>query len=311
MYPIIDLHCDTILACEEKQLSLYQNNLHVDLCKLKAAHAYAQCFAIFIDQEDCKKRKLSPHQRYKQVYEYYREQLLQNSTLIAPLYETSALQKNRDADRISAILTVEGGEVLEGKLSNLDILYEDGVRALTFTWNYENEIAYPNGSTKGLKLFGYEVIERMNEIGMIIDISHLSDAGFYDVITHSNKPVAATHSCVRALCAHSRNMTDDMLRKLGEHGGIIGLNFYSRFLQERGTTSTMQQVLLHARHIVDVAGIDALALGSDYDGIDCELEWKDYSGMPKLLDFLSCEFHESEMEKICYRNAERFLHEVI
>lgn len=309
MYPIFDLHCDTILECEERGLSLHRNPLQIDLCKLEAAGAYCQCFAIFVNQEACRKRGVGAYERYMQVLSCYRREMKENSSLIAPAFSAADIHENYAAQRISSILTVEGGEVLEGRLDRLDTLYQDGVRLLTLTWNYENEIAFPNGETGGLKPFGFQVVERMNELGMAVDVSHLSDSGFYDVIAHSKRPVAATHSCARALCSHKRNLTDDMMRELGRRGGIVGLNFYSRFLKENSDFSTMEQVLSHAKHIVSCAGIDALALGSDYDGMDCGLEWKDYAGMPKLLSRLSEYFSVHEMEKICYRNAERFFGE--
>ena len=135
------------------------------------------------------------------------------------------------------------------------------------------------------------------------------DKGFCEVLRHSKKPVVASHSCARALCDHSRNLTDEMLHALGEQGGVAGLNFYSRFLRKDSNYATMEQVRKHARHIVNHAGIEALALGSDFDGITCELEWKDYGGMQKLLSYLEQEFSPDELEKICYRNAGRIFEE--
>lgn len=309
MYPIFDLHCDTILACSERGLSLSENTLHIDMKKLRAVDNYAQCFAIFIDKQDCLKRGISPYEKYKQVLAYFRQELDKNKAQIAQAVNVQDIRKNRKEGKISAILTLEGGEVLEGREERLYELYRDGVRLITLTWNYENELADANGGRGGLKPFGYAVLERMNELGMIVDVSHISDRSFYDIIEHSKKPVVASHSCARALCHHSRNLTDEMLCEIGNRGGVVGLNFYSRFLQIDSNCATMEQVCKHAIHIADKAGIEALALGSDFDGIDCELEWQDCSGMQRLFTCMEQYFTQSDMEKICYRNAERIFEE--
>ena len=159
----------------------------------------------------------------------------------------------------------------------------------------------------GLKPFGIESIERMNELGILIDVSHLSDGGYYDVARLSKKPFVASHSCARALCNHPRNMTDDMLRVLGEKGGICGINFCAPFLRENANYSAIADIVLHAEHIRNKAGIDAVALGSDFDGIDDTLEFKDYTGMPTIADALLKRFTESEVDKICSENAMRVI----
>lgn len=305
MYPIFDLHCDTILKCAQSGMPLLENTFHIDIRKLRAADSYAQCFAIFVDKQECLKEGMSAYEKYKRVLQCFRRELEKNKMQIAPALCVQDIQQNRKKGRLSAILTVEGGEVLEGREERLEELYRDGVRLITLTWNYENELAGANGMDRGLKPFGYAVLERMNELGMIVDVSHISDRGFYDIITHSKRPVVASHSCARELCYHSRNLSDEMLHELGNKGGVVGLNFYSRFLEKDSTYATMEQVLNHAVYIVDKAGIESLALGSDFDGIECDLEWRDYSGMQQLLAYMERHFSSDDMEKICYRNAER------
>ncbi len=309
MYPVFDLHCDTILECAKRGMPLLENTLHVDIQKLHAADSYAQCFAIFVDKQECLKEGIGAYEKYKRVLQCFRQEMERNATQIAQALCVQDIAQNRTQGKLSAILTVEGGEVLEGREERLDELYRDGVRLMTLTWNYENELADANGRDGGLKPFGYTVLERMNELGMIADVSHISDRGFYDVIGHSKRPIVASHSCARALCPHSRNLTDEMLRELGSRGGVVGLNFYSRFLKTDSTYATMEQVLKHAVHIVNKAGIEALALGSDFDGIDCELEWQDCSGMQRLLAYMEQYFTAKDMEKICFRNAERIFAE--
>jgi membrane dipeptidase len=302
---IFDLHCDTITVCEEEHKKLRKNNLHVDLERMKKADSFAQCFAIYIDQKKCESTHLTAYEKYKKSLKYFQTEMSENKDMIAQVFKSNELKKNFQSGKISAILTVEGGEVIGEDLNILDEIYSDGVKLITLTWNYENAIGYPHSSENGLKQFGFEVVEKMNDLGMLVDVSHLSDKGFYDVLSVSKKPIIATHSCARSICNHTRNMTDDMLHALGVNGGVVGLNFFRSFLIKDGKKSSLDMVLKHAKHIVNCAGIDALALGSDFDGIDGEIEWKDYSGMQTVVDTLGTYFNEEELEKICYKNAYR------
>ena len=196
-------------------------------------------------------------------------------------------------------------------MSRLYALYEEGIRLITLTWNYENELGFPHNmssqSGTGLKPFGLEVIGEMERLGMLIDVSHLSDAGFEDVYQNTRKPFVASHSCCRALCGHSRNLTDRMIRMIGERQGLVGVNFYGTFLQDSGICSA-EVIAEHLRHIVNVGGIDIAALGSDFDGMSCEMELAGCQDMPLLLPSLEkAGFTSGEIDAICYNNAERVL----
>lgn len=302
---IFDLHCDTIFECETGKKELYKNDLQVDLQKMKKGEAFAQCFAIFLDQKSCEEMHVSPYERYRQLYGYLLKELAKNSSLISQARNGKEILENEVEGKISAIVTVEGGEVLEGNLGRLDDLYQDGVRLLTLTWNYENEIGYPHEVGGGLKNFGFETVLRMNELGMVVDVSHLSDEGFWDVIRTTNKPIVASHSCARSICDNSRNLTDEMMRAIGEQGGVIGLNYFCEFLNKIERNSTCEMVMEHAKQIVRCAGIESLALGSDFDGIEGSLEWKDYAGIQMVIDYLHREFTYDQLEKICFKNAMR------
>jgi membrane dipeptidase len=177
---------------------------------------------------------------------------------------------------------------------------------LTLTWNYENELAFPNGQTGGLKETGLAFLAEMERLGMIADVSHLGDDGFWDVCRAAKKPFLASHSCCRALRPHRRNLTDPMLKALADRGGIVGVNFYADFLGE-SRESRLADIVRHARHIADTAGVDAVALGSDFDGIDCPLEFGDAAGMPQVAEALvRGGFTEAEAEKICWKNVWAF-----
>ena len=220
-------------------------------------------------------------------------------------------QENRKRHLLSAFLTVEEGGILDGNLMRLDALYEKGIRILTLTWNYENCIGYPNiipkYRQKGLKPFGLDVVSRMEELGMIIDVSHLSDGGFEDVFSHSKRTFIASHSNARQILNHPRNLTDEMIRKIAEKGGVIGLNFGGEFLQKTGR-STVEAMLPHIRHIQNVGGHEVLAIGTDFDGVEEDMEIRGCQDMPYLIQALERHgLSASEIGGICYENAEKFL----
>jgi membrane dipeptidase len=149
----------------------------------------------------------------------------------------------------------------------------------------------------------------MNDLGMIIDVSHMSEGGFYDVAKYSKQPFVASHSCARALCNHRRNLTDDQLKVLGEKGGFVGVNFECSFLKEGSSRATVDQVVEHLEYMKNKAGIDAVAFGSDFDGIGNDLDFGDYAGMPKVIAALEKHFTDDEIEKICWKNAYRVIGE--
>ena len=151
----------------------------------------------------------------------------------------------------------------------------------------------------------------MNELGIIVDVSHLSEGGFYDVARLSKKPFIASHSCARQLCDHRRNLTDDQLRTLGEKGGFVGVNFCSAFLREGSNHASIDDIVRHTVYMADKAGIESVGMGSDFDGIDNTLEMKDYAGYPLVMDALSKHFTQSEIDMICSRNIMRVIRETM
>lgn len=308
-----DLHCDTLTACEKQGLSMRSNTrTQLDFLRLREAGASAQCFAVFLDREACEQRGVSPWRRYEQLRDFFFAALKKNEDVVRPVRTAGELADAERNGAVGAILTVEGGELLGGGCpdvlhARLLRMWEDGVRLLTLTWNYENCLGYPNGNGGGLKRAGYEAVAWMQELGMVVDVSHLSDRGFWDVIAAAKKPVAASHSCARSLCGNQRNLTDEQLRAIGQNGGIVGLNFHAPFLKENGVSGSVEEAAYHLRHIISCAGSEAAAFGSDYDGMQGTPEWGGCEGMPRLIEALSSYFTADTMEKICYRNAARLL----
>jgi membrane dipeptidase len=308
---LIDLHCDTVLKFVDSkgELKLGKNDLCIDIKKLRTADSLAQFFAMYVDLD----KDVEPMDRCLDMIDNFYNEIEENSADIAFAGNIADVRKNRAEGKISAFLTVEEGGAIEGKLQNLRNLYRLGVRLLTLTWNYPNCIGYPNfeweHKDKGLTPFGEEVVAEMNRLGMLIDVSHLSDQGFYDVARLSRKPFVASHSNARAITNHSRNLSDDMLRKLAEKGGITGLNLEADFLGDDGSIDAMVRHIIHMRN---VAGIDVIAIGTDFDGTSHLISIKDASYMGILFDALSkAGFRDREIEKISHKNAERVISEVL
>lgn len=310
---IIDMHCDTLLECyRNPSYTLSTNSGHISVDKLLQGNALAQFFAIFISPKE--KALMEPYEIFNTVYETYKTQLELNSNYIRPALCAEDILSNAADSKLSSILAIEDGVILEDKIQRVQEVFDKGVRLITLTWNFENTIGYPSSDdpvehNRGLKTFGIDVVEEMNRLGILIDVSHLSEGGFYDVAKYSKKPFVASHSCARALCNHRRNLTDNQLKTLGNQGGLAGVNFYSAFLKEDSEYATIDQIVEHVRYMVDKAGIESVGLGSDFDGIDCELEFKDYASYPLLLSALSKHFTDDELDKICNGNALRILKE--
>lgn len=323
---IIDMHCDTISALYDRKaegMSLRNNDCHIDLQRMKGSGYLLQNFALFVELH----RDGDPWERVCSLYAYYQEQIEKNSDMIAPVLAFSDIAKNEAAGRMSAMLTVEEGAVCKGELEKLKKLYHMGVRMLTLTWNFANELGQPNfdrslreksfelyfhtpNLTGGLTERGREFVAEMEELGMIPDVSHLSDAGFYDVLSVTKKPFVASHSNARSVCACVRNMTDDMIRKLSERGGCMGLNFCADFLEEKPVgvhnAGTVESVVRHARHIANTGGVEVLGLGSDFDGIDTHAELPGAQSMEVLWEALKRGgFTERQLDGIFYQNVLR------
>lgn len=315
---LIDMHCDTIsLLMQEENANLRENHFCVDLEKMKKAGSIAQFFACFIHIS-----KFAGEDRFTKGYQYALEMIArgkqefsENADQISLVTSYEELINNAENGKISAFLTIEESGILDGEISRLEHLYEEDIRLMTLLWNGENCIGYPNSRNtkimnKGLKPFGIEVVERMNELGMIVDVSHLSDGGFWDVLKYSRKPVVASHSNARALCPHPRNLSDEMIRALAEKGGISGLNFYPYFLKENGKAG-MDDLIRHIEHMYYVGGEEFVAIGTDFDGFDDgELDVEHLGQMERVYDALKKrKFHDSQIEKFWSKNALRLIKE--
>ncbi|SHK44981.1 membrane dipeptidase [Hathewaya proteolytica DSM 3090] len=315
---LIDMHCDTISVLHEAGMEkrLFSNDLEVDIQKMKNGHSKAQFFALFLHLESLIKKGIAPFEFVNDMLVRFNEEMELNRDFIRHAKNLQDMEENEKQGLMSAFLTIEEGGALEGSIENLREIHSKGVSLITLTWNFENELGYPNCNpetmNKGLKERGIEFVEAMNEFNMLIDVSHLSDGGFYDVLKHSRKPFVASHSNARSITNHPRNMTDDMIKALSNKGGVMGLNFCSAFLNEKDRVSRIEYMVEHLKHIRNIGGIDVMAMGTDFDGIGCELEMKNIGEMNKLVDALQkANFTENDIEKIFHKNVERVIGEVL
>ena len=296
---IADAHCDTISRIFEAGEELYQNKGHVDIRRMQAVGVCLQFFAVWIEPS-----LKNPFSLACEMIKMYHEQAAKNMEMVSKVRS----KWDYDENKLNSVLTLEGGRVLEGRVENLEAFYNMGARLLTLTWNGENELGYGaltlDGKPSdggGLKDFGVEVVRRMEELGMIIDVSHLSEDGFWDVVKHTKKetPVFATHSNCKAICDHPRNLTDEQIKIIIERDGFIGLNLYPSFLGGYA----LDLAIDHVKHIIELGGEDVLGFGLDFDGVDkLPTGINGIENAPLVIDKLKEHFDEQLVRKICSEN---------
>lgn len=312
---IVDLHSDTMLGCWDGSLSsLRKNNGHIDLEKLKKGGSLCQFFALYIDWPDYK--DLSPYEIYCGMLETFKREMSSNADVISQVYNYSDIVKNEAEGKLSALLAIEDGACFEGRIERVQQAYDQGVRHVGIMWNFENEIGFPCSADdvlhgKGLKKFGFEVIEEMSRLGMIVDLSHSSKGVFMNVAAMKKMPLVASHSCARALRNHQRNLDDEQLKLLGESGGVMGLNYEGMFLNENCNPFTYDRAIVHMKHIIDKAGIESLAFGSDSDGLKTLGEMGDFSNYPVFIERMENHFTGREIDLISHGNALRLIRDVL
>ena len=264
---LFDGHCDTLLGLMGRPDtgplpvgSLYENDLHVDLKRGLEMEFYAQTFAVFgfhgMGMTDI----------FGRIYDRFLQEMERNAAHVRFCRSLSDAKLAEKEHKAAAFLSVEGAEVLDCRPDRLEEAAEKGVCCFGVSWNRANEITGTNAEEpdRGLSAKGKELVKRALDLGMAVDVSHLSDPGFWDVEKLAKGPFVATHSNARAVCPHPRNLTDDMFRAIRDHGGTVGLNLYTLFLGEEKVT--VETVLRHIDHFLDLGGEKTLAFGGDLDG---------------------------------------------
>ena len=301
-----DAHADTIVFAMENGKSLFRNDIHVDFSRLLTFdHPIVQVFAIYLDE----KYLDNAFEHTNLVIDFFEKEISAHSDIIAIAHSFEDIEKNAKLGKISAILAIEGGESLEGKLENLEHFYKRGIRLITLTWSRENELGFGVGVAPecGLKPFGFEILRRMNELGIIVDVSHLNIAGFRDVLAHSAKPFIASHSNAYSITPHMRNLEDWQAEAIVNCGGIIGINLYPYFLDANGNAD-MDSVLSHVAHFVELGAGKNLVLGCDLDGVDILPKgFSDVDSINILAEGLAETFGHDMARDITSENFYRFL----
>lgn len=285
--------------------TLADNDAHISLART-APFDWCQCFAVFVPD---KLRGDAAWSFFERVRGFWSDELDRCAERLLQVHTVEGMEAAFAEGKTAGMLTVEGASFLEDDAdaeARLDVLAETGVRMVTLTWNGRNALGSGNDTTDGLTGFGRVCMRELELRGIAVDVSHVNDAGFKDVCAVATRPFAASHSNARAVCGHPRNLTDWQLRELADAGGIVGLNFCREFLSDVHADPTPDDVLRHVDHVLEVAGEDTLALGSDYDGCDVP-SWLDPCDRAGALHALiASRFGRAAADKAFFGNARAF-----
>ncbi|QKS71164.1 membrane dipeptidase [Paenalkalicoccus suaedae] len=306
---VIDLHCDALLRLDELSDASFidDERLEVNLNRLKQGKVKVQFFAIFIEPDIPSDQKF--YEALKQA------DLFHKHVLTAPgiRFITSWDQINQlKEDEIGAVLTLEGADPIGQDLVKLSTLYHLGVRSFGLTWNQANLVADGIGEPRGggLTEFGFDVVKFNNEHRMLTDVSHLSIAGFYDVMKTAAYPIA-THSNATSINPHRRNLNDEQIDTLIKAKGIIGIVYNPPFVGKSDDTASIEELIEHIDYILNRGGEDCIALGSDFDGIETYVESLEHAGKHQnLIDALLNKYERSLVEKIAHKNVRAYLNRI-
>ena len=275
-----DLHADTAYRCLGENLAFNDSALHITFDKAAAFEEWHQCFVAFI-----KDGIEEPFEYYKKTVAFLKKEL-----------------KNKPQN-LTPIFAVEGGLLIENDLNRVETMHNDGVRALTLTWNAENQIAGGADSDAPLKDFGKDVIKELNKFGIMVDLAHSNKKSFYPALELADRPII-THTCLEHVNKHRRNVDDDQIKALVEKGGILGLCYYPLFL---GEGDTLENIYKNVYHMLELGYEDHLSMGSDFDGCDLSEKLADISYVPSLYQYLNSRNIDKEiLDKIFFYNAYNF-----
>lgn len=313
---ICDCHCDTLTELYNKNASLYENEQHFDIKRQIALGGGLQFCAIYVPTEVF---------RYQGGLRYTLCLLDKYNQEIKKLHENGIdvlqVRTAEDAGNVlkhkaATLLAIEEGGAIDGSLEALRCLYELGVRAMTLTWSNRNDIAdgiNEEATSSGLTLFGKQVVAEMNRLGMLVDVSHISTAGFWSVIETSTKPIIATHSNAKSLCSHPRNLNDEQIKALAQNGGLAGITFAGQFLEEDWRNACIESVYKHIDYMLNLIGNDEhIGFGSDFDGISHPpYNIQGVQDYKPLIEYLSKYYSDETINKITHQNVINLLQKVL
>ena len=263
---LFDMHCDTLYECEYGGHRLLDNNLQIDLTRGLRFEKWAQVFAVWMPDTI---RGEAAREQCRLMLETAHNKAVDNR-LFKIVYDQSDLEHALDKSLCAAIMADEGGSALAGRLDTLNLMAELGVKIITLTWNGSNELGHGclPGCEDGLTEFGINAGKEMERLNIIPDVSHLNQAGFWDVMKYTNGRIIASHSVSENICSHPRNLTDQQLCAIRDRGGLVGLNLCKEHLGEQ----TFECLERHFEHYLTLGGEKTVAFGCDFDGTDIAQE---------------------------------------
>ena len=298
--PYFDAHCDTALPVYMAGKSLNNNPFHLDLKRLGAYSPAAQVFAI------CAEHRVGMTQETEFVLDELLRQMGNHSDKVLLCRSAADISRAEQEGKIAAFISIEGAEKLDCDIEKLRCAYEKGLRIVHMTWNHPNALSGSCLSGEGLSDKGREFVRAAQKMGVAVDMSHISERAFWDIIEIAEKPVLAGHSNSAAVCAHPRNLTDEQFCALAKMGGVAGLNFCAPFLRSEG--ADIESIVDHAEHFLSLGGEKAVCLGTDFDGAPLPRGISGVQDMPKLYEaMLRRNWSEELVQDIFYNNLRRFM----
>ncbi len=290
-------------------MPLYSNSAHFDLKRAREAGIIIQFFALFTNSVD---QSTSLRNILLQIEKFHCELAL-NEAYLYLITNYADIEKNQLNDKIGAVLHLEGAEAIGKDLELLRLMHKLGLRSMGLTWNNRNLLADGIGEgdeAGGLSKLGKQVLKEMEQLGMLLDLSHISEPAYFEVFDYYDKPIMVTHSNARQLCSHKRNLTDRQLQVLAQNDGVVGVNQVS-FFTSSDAGADINKLIDHIKYIADKVGIRHVALGSDFDGADSIIMSgvEEYKSWTELL--LNCGFLPPEIEMILHQNAGRVIKRVL
>ena len=299
--PYFDGHCDTVYRCYCTGEGFASNGGHIALDRTNGFDRYAQIFTFFWDAAEAPERGMFAVAN--EMYTLFRKELEQNADCMTQCFTANDILANAAKGKVSALLSIEGADLLDCDPEKIEIARDWGVKLINPTWNRANILSgsHCEDRDRGLSDVGHAFVRNADHAGILMDVSHLSERGFWDLMELTDKPVVASHSNARSVHDHSRSLTDDQFRAVCQTGGTVGLNFYTDFV---GQPATMDAFRRHLDHFLNLGGEDCIALGADFDGCESTVEGiNGVQDIPMLWQYLEgCGYDQKLLEKLFWNN---------
>lgn len=314
---VFDLHCDTIDALAfgnsgpfvgfpSTEGDLMHNQLALSLERMQSVGPWCQCYAVWVPDQ---LHELTPLEFYRRARTYFLAQMAEHRESVVQIRDARTIDEVLASGKTAAMFTVENASPVGSDLGVVDEWQADGVKMVTLTWNGKNSIASGNDTTDGLSSFGRQVIQALEDRRIVVDVSHLNDVGFWDLMKAARRPFAASHSNLREVCGHKRNLTDDQFRAIRDMGGIVGINYYTEFVRDGAKDPeqvNFDDLSAHIERFLDLDGEGAIALGSDFDGCTPPSWLSSCEMLPAFYRRIVERFGEDVAQRLFFENARDF-----